>query len=175
MVVPYNKFLLQKYQCHINVEYCASIQSIKYIFDYIHKGSDRAFCKIKQDCNTNDHSVYDEITEYIDGRYLSPMEAAWRLQEFPLCGRSHTVMRLAVHTENQQQIIFEENKELKALGNCKTTLTAWFDLNREDKFANNIKYVNIPTYYKFDLTKTWIKRKREKQKLCYRTFTCCVS
>ena len=65
------------------------------------------------------HLVYDEITEYIDGRYLSPMEAAWRLQEFPLCGRSHTVIRLAVHTENQQRIIFEENKESKALNKCK--------------------------------------------------------
>ena len=50
--------------------------------------------------------MYDEITEYIDGRYLSPMEAAWRLQEFSLCARSHTVIRLAVHTENQQRIIF---------------------------------------------------------------------
>ena len=33
MVVPYNKFLLMKYKCHINVEYCASIHSIKYMFD----------------------------------------------------------------------------------------------------------------------------------------------
>ena len=53
MVVPYNKFLLEKYKCHINVEYCASIQSIKYIFDYIYKGSDRAFCKIKKDYDSN--------------------------------------------------------------------------------------------------------------------------
>ena len=51
MVVPYNKFLLEKYKCHINVEYCASIQSIKYIFDYIHKGSDRAFCALKKMMN----------------------------------------------------------------------------------------------------------------------------
>lgn len=35
MVVPYNKFLLMKYKCHINVEFCASIQSIKYIFKYL--------------------------------------------------------------------------------------------------------------------------------------------
>ena len=35
MVVPYNRFLLKKYKCHINVKYCASIHSIKYMFDYI--------------------------------------------------------------------------------------------------------------------------------------------
>ena len=48
MVVPYNSFLLLKYKCHINIEYCASVQSIKYIFDYIHIGGDKACCKIKK-------------------------------------------------------------------------------------------------------------------------------
>ena len=47
--------------------------------------------------------VFDEISQYIDGRYLSPMEAAWHLETFPLCGRSHSVIHLAVHTENQQK------------------------------------------------------------------------
>ena len=61
--------------------------------------------------------VFDEISQYIDGRYLSPMEAAWRLETFPLCGRNHTVIHLAVHTKNQQKIVFEENNELQALSN----------------------------------------------------------
>ena len=38
------------------------------------------------------------------------MEAAWRIED-----RSHPIVRLAVHTENQQQIIFDENKEENAL------------------------------------------------------------
>ena len=159
MVVPYNSFLLKKYKCHINVEYCASIQSIKYIFDYIHKGGDRALCKLKKVDDRNDDIIYDEITQFVDGRYLSPMEAAWRLQTFALCGRRHTVISLSVHTENQQRIIFEENNETKALQNWKTTLTAWFELNRKDDYAKNIKYVNIPKYYNFE-NKCWIKRKR---------------
>ena len=46
MVVPYNPEILKKYKCHINVEYCASIMSIKYIYKYLHKGHDRAFVKI---------------------------------------------------------------------------------------------------------------------------------
>jgi len=33
-VVPYNKYLLMKYNCHINVEVCASISCIKYIYKY---------------------------------------------------------------------------------------------------------------------------------------------
>ena len=48
MVVPYNSFLLLKHKCHINIECCASVQSIKYIFYFIHKGEDKACCKIKK-------------------------------------------------------------------------------------------------------------------------------
>ena len=148
MVVPYNSFPLLKYKCHINIEYCATVQSMKYIFNYIHKGGDRACCKIQKNHEENEE-VYDEIAQYIDGRYLSPMEAAWRLQSFPLCGRNHTVERLSVHTENQQKIIFDENNIEESLNNSETTLTAWFKLNKVDDFATKIKYANIPKYFKF--------------------------
>ena len=57
MVVPYNAFLLKKYACHINVEYCASIQSMKYIFDYIHKSGGRAFCKIEKKNKRNTENL----------------------------------------------------------------------------------------------------------------------
>ena len=36
-VVPYNPVLLQEFNCHINVESCTSVKSIKYIYKYIHK------------------------------------------------------------------------------------------------------------------------------------------
>ena len=32
-VVPYHPYLLLKYNCHINTEICASIKSIKYLFN----------------------------------------------------------------------------------------------------------------------------------------------
>ena len=57
--------------------------------------------------SSTDEAISDEISTFIDGRYISGMEAPWRLQEFPICFRIHSVVRLAVHTENQQQLIFE--------------------------------------------------------------------
>ena len=31
-VVPYNPYLLRRYNCHINVEVCSSIKAVKYLF-----------------------------------------------------------------------------------------------------------------------------------------------
>jgi len=107
MVVQYNPYCLLKYECHINLEYCASIASLKYIFDYIHEGSNRAHCEIKKTTDDNSKSeekhdeyeddIYDELSQHVDGRYLSPMDAAWRALGFPLCGRSQSSAFSSAH------------------------------------------------------------------------------
>ena len=45
-VVPYNPVLLKKYNCHINVEVCTSIKSIKDFFKYVYKDHDKANLEI---------------------------------------------------------------------------------------------------------------------------------
>lgn len=67
MVIPYRTILSRKYIRYINVEYCVSIRSLKYIFDCIHE--DRVCCKIDengtiQELNQNDE-VYDELSTFI--------------------------------------------------------------------------------------------------------------
>ncbi|KAL7543094.1 hypothetical protein ACHAWF_014556 [Thalassiosira exigua] len=56
---PYSKYLLEKFRCHINAEYCYSIQSIKYLFKYFHKGINQSIVTVEkapdQDCeDSND-------------------------------------------------------------------------------------------------------------------------
>jgi hypothetical protein len=42
-LVPYNRWLLQNYQCHLNVLVCTTkVTSVRYLFRYTTKGPDMA-------------------------------------------------------------------------------------------------------------------------------------
>nr|GEU95337.1 uncharacterized protein [Tanacetum cinerariifolium] len=71
-VVPYNPKLLMMYNCHINVEICSSIKSVKYTFKYVYKGHDKQVIHIDPDGERE--QVINEVKNYQDARYVSPPE-----------------------------------------------------------------------------------------------------
>lgn len=75
-VVPYNPWLLRKFDCHLNVEICSSIKCVKYLYKYVYKGADR--------CSMSVSDNQDEIQQHVDGRWVSAQEALWRIFQFPL-------------------------------------------------------------------------------------------
>ena len=93
-VVPYSPYLMLKYNAHINVEVCTSLHAIKYIYKYIYKGFDCANIAITSDGQPE--LRYNEISNFIDCRYVSAPEAMWRLLESKMHDCSHTVIRLPV-------------------------------------------------------------------------------
>ncbi|KAH9395997.1 hypothetical protein TYRP_020077, partial [Tyrophagus putrescentiae] len=75
--------------------------------------------------------------------YIQPREvcgkAMYRLFSLKTHFNSHAVIRLDVHLEERQQVYFADGQEAQvARPNRKTTLTAWFELNRRcrEKFAD---------------------------------------
>lgn len=68
-VVPYNPYLLCKFDCHLNVEICSDIKVVNYIYKYICKGHDRITYSL------HDNVEIDEIKEYQSARWISPPEA----------------------------------------------------------------------------------------------------
>ena len=107
-------------------------------------------------------------------RYLSASEAAWKIRQFKITDRSHSVQKLACHLENEQYIIFPEDDPQQGLdrGSLHTTLTAYFLANGpgdpddpEDKLtaadrllARTLTYADFPSKFTF-LNRRWHLRK----------------
>lgn len=72
----------------------------------IHLGFDRA--KAQQ--------TGDEIKDFVDGRYLSASEAAWRLFEYDITRRFPSVTCLPVHLKDHNFVTFEEGEIETAMG-----------------------------------------------------------
>ena len=158
--MPYNPYLTKKYNAHINVEVCSSVKAIKYLFKYVYKGYDCANIEFKE--NTTGTLQWDEITAFLDARYVSAPEAMWRILEKEMHNKSHSIERLQVHLQDCQPIYFIDEEEQAALekAQCKkTTLLAWFQLNKVDLSANKYLYTEIPKHYTFNKAKgEWKKR-----------------
>ncbi|CAH9124107.1 unnamed protein product [Cuscuta epithymum] len=108
-VVPYNAQLLRKYDCHINVEVCASVKSVKYIYKYVYKGHDRISMSLSE---TREDEVIDEISDFQKARWVSAPEAAWRIFSFPISEMRPAVLSLQVHLENSQYLTFYGNQRI---------------------------------------------------------------
>ena len=158
-IVPYSPFLLAKFQCHINVEICSSIKSIKYVTKYITKGSDQAVFSLQRAPEEN----HNEIEQFQNARYVGCSEAAWRISGNKISENWPPVISLAVHLENGQRIVFPEADAMQAAEGPPptTTLTAFFDLCGQDPFARTLKYHQVPEYYTWQNDgKCWKRRKR---------------
>ncbi|KAL3010537.1 hypothetical protein AAZX31_07G147700 [Glycine max] len=115
-VVLYSPILLLRYRAHLNVEWCNQSTSIKYLFKYINKGSDRITAAIVNVNNSDgtQTQIHDEIKNYLDCRYVSPCEACWKIFSFLQHGRKPTVERLYFHLEDEHPML--EAKKTRIYG-----------------------------------------------------------
>ncbi|CAH1415218.1 unnamed protein product [Lactuca virosa] len=151
-VVPYNKYLLKRYQAHINVEWCNQGSSIKYLFKYINKGPDRATVTVVRSNNDSDtNDAVDEINEYYDCRYLSACEASWRIFKYDVHYRYPSVVRIPFHLPGQQQIVYGEDDDIDDVLDkpsvASSMFTAWMECNAVNRDARKLTYVEFPTKF----------------------------
>uniref|UniRef100_A0A2N9HBD5 ATP-dependent DNA helicase n=1 Tax=Fagus sylvatica TaxID=28930 RepID=A0A2N9HBD5_FAGSY len=154
-VVPYNKELLIKYQAHINVEWCNRSRSIKYLFKYINKGPDRGTFVLQENSDADPRSNSTQITEideiktYLDCRYVSAIEACWRIFEFEIQYRDPSVERLGFHLEDEHNVVFTDSDYLDNVIDRpdvdKTMFTQWFKANEMYDSARQLTYSEFPS------------------------------
>ncbi|XP_043226099.1 uncharacterized protein LOC122383585 [Amphibalanus amphitrite] len=162
-VVPYCPYLSLKYEAHVNVEVCCSVQSVKYLFRYIYKGPDRQMVRADNLIGGD-----DEIAEYQDMRSIGASEACWRLFDVPMSQRQPNVVALQVHLEDHQLVYFEPGQERQAAQAARRThLTAWLEYNRESAAADpdcrRLLYPDFPSRYTWQAgQKVWRKRRQQQ-------------
>ena len=102
----------------------------------------------------------DEVESFKLGRYIGSTEACWRLLNFDIHQHFPPVEALGVHLPGQQILYFDPTREIDN-PDKDTTLTAFFELCKQDIFAKDLLYVDVPKHYLWKGNK-WVKRKNNE-------------
>ncbi|KAL6580606.1 hypothetical protein OROMI_008630 [Orobanche minor] len=163
-VIPYNPYLLAKFDCHLNVEICSDIKLFKYLYKYVCKGTDKIKYSVVRDPIGD--SV-DEIKDFQTARWLCAPESLWRIYGFTLNGIYPPVLQLHVHLEDKQPVWFPADSVLEyVIRNpkvAKTQLTEFFEKNASSQSARslNLLYREFPEHFVWDEEhKLWAPRSR---------------
>ncbi|XP_026384262.1 uncharacterized protein LOC113279821 [Papaver somniferum] len=150
-VVPYNPWLLQKYDCHINLEVCFTVQSVKYLYKYVYKGPDCIYFRVQP---VQPESENNEVTRYINARWVCAQEEMWRIYRFAMNKMYPSVQRLHLHLPTQNSVMLYEHQTVDEVlaneNNSKTLLTEYFVTNSCDPMARRWLYREFPEHYTWD-------------------------
>jgi hypothetical protein len=159
-VVPYNPYLLKRYNCHINLELCSSVKTVKYLYKYVYKGPDRAMVAI------DDLRQLDEPSLYLDARYIGPAEACWKILGFKMHDGSLSVVHLQLHLPREHSVVFEEDADIADVVKNprlqQTTLTEYFAANLLFEEARDLPYYKFPINFSWNAKhRKWVPRVRD--------------
>ena len=158
-VVPHNRFLLCKYNAHINVECSASISAVQYLYSYITKGNRPVVASVRHD---------DEIKAFSEARVTSSASAIWQTLGFPSHKQSPSIIRLGFRLPQETSVVFHPSDsvdEIMEAANSAlsrpTELSSWFLLNQTDVRARTLTYVTVPEHYVYkEKERCWVRRQR---------------
>ncbi|XP_074377532.1 uncharacterized protein LOC141719046 [Apium graveolens] len=115
-IVPYNRDLLLRFQCHMNLEICNNSLSSKYLFKYCLKGHDTIIMMIRRKkrlpLNSEKGKTIDEVRHFPDDRYVCASEVAWTLLGYDIHYRYPSIERFPVHVEGGKNVTFNVNDTL---------------------------------------------------------------
>ncbi|XP_028301369.1 uncharacterized protein LOC114462606 [Gouania willdenowi] len=154
-VVPYNPFLLLRYNAHINLEIVSTVSSVKYLCKYLEKGPDQCLVRLNvaEDVAAREQLRHDEVTRYELGRYVTASEAYWQIYEFPVQQKTPSVKMLAIHLEDEQVITFNDEgaaHNLMDAGTPATTLTAFFKAMSLHPHMRHIVYPDVFQHFTYN-------------------------
>ncbi|KAL8140659.1 LOW QUALITY PROTEIN: hypothetical protein V2J09_006680 [Rumex salicifolius] len=135
--------LLLKYGAQINVKWCNHVGSIKYLFKYITKRSDRTTMAIfidQSDSNIDEIKLYYNCIHILKSFLFT---AVWGIFGFELHYRSIVVDRLCFHLQDENCVFFYDDDPIDSVfdraGNIlQQKLLVQMDINKNNEEGDNI-------------------------------------
>lgn len=167
-VASFNAYLSYRYNAHISVDEIANSKGcISYIFKYMFKNP--------FDCGMfrtllGGRLVINELMDFETARVIGPHEAQHRILEFPVCGKSHTTIRLVVHEPIRTvDYVVEHGMDVDPENDdiiLRSPLEGYFILNNHPTDINgtwHLTYVHLPKTYRWDAKlRRWVLRYQSK-------------
>ncbi|KAG3045733.1 hypothetical protein PI125_g27069 [Phytophthora idaei] len=98
----------------------------------------------------------NEILQFLNARYISPVEACMRLLDYSAQGKTHAITKLTIHLENEQMVTFRSSDDpaVAVTRGKNTMLTRFFELcaseDPENQVAKSTLYQDIPKLFRWD-------------------------
>ncbi|CAG8839267.1 8124_t:CDS:2, partial [Gigaspora margarita] len=159
-VVPYNPMLISKLEYHINFEIASTINLFMYLFKYLFKGPDYVKFAVNSK-NTSESKNYNRndlgmtsansmpnqhingFEDYINGRYLSATEAAWRIFRYSITMSDPSVLALPIHLPNTNIPQYTRYQNISS----SVSLLDHYFLRPLDSFFTQLKYTEYYENY----------------------------
>ncbi|POS86956.1 hypothetical protein EPUL_001157, partial [Erysiphe pulchra] len=122
-VIPYNPYLTKKY-----------------LVKYVYKRSDRATLQVP--------GQYDEIDMTLQGRYIGPIQAIWRLMAYATHEEKQAVMQLPYHLAEM------------AVQTRSSAFIDWMKYNDANADGRDLLYSDFPMHYTYVKNRGWHMRKK---------------
>jgi hypothetical protein len=95
-IAPHIPELIDELDCHIFVDIVFTVSVFTYLYKYLYKGPDHTLFNVSRMGQWN-----DETKDYVDARYLSTHEAAWRILGFHITSKNLSVSCLPVYLPDE--------------------------------------------------------------------------
>jgi hypothetical protein len=139
-IVSHIPELIDELDCHIHVDIVFTVAVFMYLYKYLFKGPDHMYFRVQQD---SDNTI-DKVSDYVDGRYLSAPEAAWRILGFEITSKDPSVTCLPVHLPGENIPQFTQGTSDQ--GSTTSLLIRYFHRPNLPQFEN-ISYLDYFQLY----------------------------
>jgi len=145
-----------RYNAHINVEVCCSVQAVKSIHKYIYKGGDKATRSVE--------SEHEVIKHYLHGHYLGSTEGVWHWFQFAMHEELPPVTHRQLHLPGQQAVYFAGHHDCDHIRDLMegsmTRLMAFFSYNAQNEDGRQFLYYEFPEHFVYVCKIGWKKRQK---------------